>query len=362
MVIHLRSANSVTLSAANGLLPERLRFFAALRMTLWIGLFLIACEVRGQELFMNPADALPVELENVYSKGMAYLVKTQDKDGGWADTMYGGASKQPAVAALAVLALMAHGDDPNSGPYASTIQHGLNFLLKQQNSQTGYIGSSMYNHGFSTLALAEAYGAVQDDRLGPALEKAVAMSLTSQANNPAGAWRYSPESKDADTTVSGAIFVSLIAARNAGVPVPESAMKKALAFYKKCALAGGGFGYTGQDGPSAPRNAIGLLAFALARQKDDAAFKQGLRAVADPNAREMNGGGYPYYYEYYASQALFQSDSKAWREWNAKNLKQLAGSQTAEGSWEGQNGPIFCTSAGLLSLALNYRFLPIYER
>jgi len=34
--------------------------------------------------------------------------------------------------------------------------------------------------------------------------------------NTFGAWRYSPESKDADTTVSGAQMVALFAARNAG--------------------------------------------------------------------------------------------------------------------------------------------------
>lgn len=316
----------------------------------------------AQELFMNRPDALPAELENVYVKGMLYLVKAQDKDGGWADSMYGGASKQPAVAGLAVLALLAHGDDPNSGPYAATIKRGLNYLLKTQDPRTGYFGPSMYNHGFATLALAEAYGAVDDDRLGPALEKAVALSLTSQARNPEGAWRYSPESNDGDTTVSGAIFVSLIAARNAGLAVPEDAIKKALAFYKKCALAGGGFGYTGQDGPSGPRNAIGLLCFALARQKDEKAFKDGLRAVARPGASEGRMSGYPFYFEYYASQALFQSDIKAWNEWNATNLKRLAASQTAEGTWEGNHGPTFNTAAGLLSLALNYRFLPIYER
>ena len=72
--------------------------------------------------------------------------------------------------------------------------------------------------------------------------------------------------------------------------------------------------------------------------------------------------GYPYYYEYYASQALFQSDLKTWNEWNQRNLKRLTTAQTSEGAWEGQNGAAFSTSAALLSLALNCRFLPIYER
>lgn len=322
---------------------------------------LYAATVPAQELFMNQDNALPAQLDGVYRKGLAFLLKAQDKDGGWADSMSGG-QKQPAVAGLAILALLAHGDDPNSGPYAPAIKRGLDYLLKVQDSRTGYLGSSMYNHGFATLALAEAYGALKDDRIGPALEKAVALSLASQSRNPEGAWRYSPESRDADTTVSGAIFVSLIAARNAGVAVPEDALKKALGFYKKCALAGGGFGYTGQDGPSGPRNAIGLLAFALARQKDDSAFKDGLRVVTRGDAESRLGSGYPFYYEYYASQALFQSDTKAWNEWNLANLKRLAAAQSADGSWESQHGPVFATAAGLLSLALNYRFLPIYER
>jgi len=330
---------------------------------LLIVLFFVVPTLPAQELFMNQGNALPADLERVYQKGLGFLVKAQDKDGGWPDAMYGGAQKQPAIAGLAILAMLAHGDDPNSGTYAPAIKRGLDYLLKVQDSRTGYMGSSMYNHGFATLALAEAYGAVQDDRLGPALEKAVALSLTSQSKNSEGAWRYSPESRDADTTASGAIFVSLIAARNAGLAVPEDAIKKAIGFYRKCALAGGGFGYTGQDGPSGPRNAIGLLAYALARQKDDAAFKDGLRALVRMGGNEMRmGGGYPFYYEYYASQALFQSDIKAWNEWNQANLKRLATTQTAEGSWESQHGPVFSTAAGLLSLALNYRFLPIYER
>jgi hypothetical protein len=185
--------------------------------------------------------------------------------------------------------------------------------------------------------------------------------LTSQAKNPENAWRYSPEANDADTTVSGACFVALVAARNAGLPIPEESLKKALAYYKKCALDGGGFGYTGKDYPSGPRNAIGVLVFALARQKEEKAFKDGVKALFG-NDESRSGGGYPFYFEYYMSQALFQSDVKKWAEWNAANLRKLTATQSSDGSWEGQNGRIFCTSAGLLSLALNYRFLPIYER
>ena len=71
---------------------------------------------------------------------------------------------------------------------------------------------------------------------------------------------------------------------------------------------------------------------------------------------------YPYYFEYYMSQALFHADDAAWRDWNARNIRYLATIQATDGSFPGSQGPSFNTAGALLSLALNYRFLPIYEK
>ena len=49
-------------------------------------------------------------------------------------------------------------------------------------------------------------------------------------------------------------------------------------------------------------------------------------------------------------------------EWNEKNLRYLSTIQRADGSWPGPKGEAFNTSSSLLSLALNYRFLPNYEK
>ena len=49
-------------------------------------------------------------------------------------------------------------------------------------------------------------------------------------------------------------------------------------------------------------------------------------------------------------------------EWNAANVKSLTTTQADDGSWNGQLGPSFSTAMSLLSVALNYRLLPIYER
>ena len=104
------------------------------------------------------------------------------------------------------------------------------------------MGNAMYHHGFAMLGLAEAYGAVDDRSLWPdgkgprsigqALELAVRAAITSQKKNPLGALAYSPDSTDADTSVSGAVFVGLLAARNAGIEVPDESIDKAIAYYK----------------------------------------------------------------------------------------------------------------------------------
>src|SRR5205085_5985490 len=161
----------------------------------------LALSSHAQELFQGAGDISPSQVDRVYTRGLQYLSKAQLAEGRWSEMPYGA---EPAVVSLAIISMLAHGDDPNTGPYALTIRRGLDFVIKQMNSATGYIGRSMYNHGFSALALAESYGQVDDDRLGPALEKAVKLIVSSQSRNPFNAWRYSPESMDADTTVSGA--------------------------------------------------------------------------------------------------------------------------------------------------------------
>ena len=77
---------------------------------------------------------------------------------------------------------------------------------------------------------------------------------------------------------------------------------------------------------------------------------------------EDGGSSYPFYYQYYASQALFQGDVKEWSGWNDKRVQRLTETQNDDGSWDGGLGPSISTSFALLSIALNYRYLPVYER
>ena len=318
--------------------------------------FTLLLPSQAQVLGRTIGEPVPPEVERMYKKGLDYLVKNQQPNGTWGSDYY---SREPGVVGLAILAMLGRGEDPNYGPYSMTIKRAIDYILKQQNSSTGMIGSSMYNHGFAALALAEVYGAVNDPKIGPALEKAVKLLLSSQARNPFNAWRYSPSGSDADTTATGACMVALFAARNAGIGVPQSALDKGMEYYKRCQSTDGGFGYTSPGGSNTPRTAIGTLVYALGKKKKSRVWKD---ALAYLKGRGYDSDHYYYYYVYYMPQALFQSDIEQWKKWNKINIKVLGSRQASNGAWSGSHGIVFSTSSALLSLALNYRFLPIYER
>ncbi len=104
-------------------------------------------------------------------------------------------------------------------------------------------------------------------------------SLTSQKKNPLGAWRYSPQSNDADTSVSGSVLVGLLAARNAGIEVPDEVIDKAISYYTKMTSTSGEVGYLRHrrlrrvHGPQFDRDPS---VYALSRRKDLPEFKSAL--------------------------------------------------------------------------------------
>lgn len=320
-------------------------------------------------------EVIPRDVREMYDRGLQYLAATQTEKGDWPGS---GAEQGPGATGVALMALLASGEDPNFGPYSNHVRKAVRSLIAAQNADTGILGSSMYHHGFGMLGLAEAYGAVDERNLWPdkkaqgqarrsigqALELAVRAAITSQKKNPLGAWRYGPDATDADTSVSGAVMVGLLAARNAGIEVPDAVIDKAVAYYKTMTTTSNGFvGYSGGMGgfgDSLARSSIATLVYAVARRKDLAEYKATLGHIKEN--LEQPAQGYPEYARYYQAQALFQGDVAAWEKWNTLLTRQLKQAQQPDGSFRGQFGPAFSTSMSLLALALNYRFLPIYER
>ena len=321
---------------------------------------------------IRTGEVIPRDVREMYDRGLEYLAATQTEKGDWASS---GGEAGPGTTGLAVMAFLASGEDPNFGPYSNHVRKALRNMIEQQDASTGFFGQSMYHHGFAMLGLAEAYGAVDERNLWPdaqkkdkrsigqVLELAVRAALTSQKSNPLGAWRYSPNATDADTSVSGAVMVGLLAARNAGIEVPDQAIDRAVAYFKSMTSTNGFVAYSGGMGgfgESLARSAIASLVFSVARRKDLPEFKSTLGHLKE--RLDQQAQGYPEYGRYYQAQALFQGDPASWEKWNTLTVRTLKQIQQPDGSFRGQWGPAFSTSMSLLAVALNYRFLPIYER
>jgi hypothetical protein len=326
---------------------------------------------QAQPMIEHVGETVPRDVREMYDRGLQYLVKTQSEEGDWRS---GGGEQGPGVTGMALMALLASGEDPNFGLYSNQIRKAIRSMIRSQDANTGYFGNSMYHHGFATLGLAEAYGVVDDRTLWPpgekerrsigaALELAVRAAITSQKSNSFGAWRYSPESNDADTSVSGAVLVGMLAARNAGIEVPDEAIDRAVSYFQSMTSTSGQVAYSGGMGgfdESLARISIGSLVYSIARRKDLPQHKSTTEYLVQRIEQPPNS--YLEYTRYYEAQALFQGNVKAWERWNKLLVRQLKQAQAPDGSFQGDFGKDVSTSLSLLSLALNFRFLPIYER
>ncbi|HJT32508.1 MAG TPA: squalene--hopene cyclase [Pirellulales bacterium] len=337
----------------------------------------LAAPVLAQPPEIRHGSAVPHEVRQMYERGLEWLAANQGDRGDWSGSGQQGGQVGPGITGLCLMTLLASGEDPNFGPYSRHVRKALRSIIGSQDATSGCIGpGNMYHHGFAMLGLAEAYGAVDDRNLwtdddgrnrrtvGQALELAVRGALASQRNNPFGAWRYSPNATDADTSVSGAVFVGLLAARNAGIEVPDESIERALTYYRQMTSGDGSVGYSGigggGPGGSAARSSIATLIYAVARRKDLPQYRATLELIK--NNTGDGPGQWSEYQCYYQAQALFQGDLAAWEKWNTQQLRRLRSAQQPDGSFHGQFGPAYGTAMSLLVLAVNYRFLPIYER
>ena len=345
-----------------------------------IFLLLAPAVAQAQDPTTRFGEVVPRDVREMYDRGLQFLASTQTATGEWS----GGMESGPGGTGLGLMVFLASGEDPNFGLYSNNIRKALRSIITSQDPSTGFLGQSMYHHGFGMLGLAEAYGTVDDRTLwtsgeeiaggrkptkaqqrtiGQALELAVRAAITSQKKNPFGAWRYSPDSNDADTSVSGSVLVGLLAARNAGIEVPDEVIDKAVSYFTKMTAGSGEVAYSGGlggFGESLARSSIATLISSVARRKDLKEYKATLGYLRD--RIEQASSSWPEYARYYQAQALFQGDVAAWEKWNKLLIRQLKQAQLPDGSFRGQLGPSLSTSMSLLALALNYRFLPIYER
>ncbi|MEM7452779.1 MAG: squalene--hopene cyclase [Planctomycetota bacterium] len=335
--------------------------------------------ISGRPVIGNRVDR---QVDEIYERGLQFLAAAQKRDGSWT-TSSGFGSETAGVCGICVLAFLSSGEDPNFGPYAVQVRRGLRHIILQQSTRSGLFEGNVYDYGFAMLCLAEAYGAVDDELLwsgvaedernrtiGEALELAVRAAQVKDSRPDFGgpAWwstASDPSSGVTDTSVAGSVLVGLLAARNAGIAVPDKTIDRCIQYFRSMANRDGTVGYylTAGDpyGNSMARTSIMNLVLAIAKRRDLDEFAASTQYLKDHIEDEYDT--HPLYGRYYMAQALFQCDIDSWARWNREMIAKVENEQNDDGSiGVSPYGKNYSTAISLLSLALNYRFLPIYER
>ena len=340
----------------------------------------LLCAVAIPAVPAKPRDREPYE--EAVDRGLAYLAKTQTKDGGWSHEFLANQSGgNPAVTALSVMAFLSAGHVPGEGKYGPAVSRGVRFVMDSQ-QRSGLIAlpdagaTELYSHGVGTLLLAEAVGMTDTktaDELKPRLERAVKQILKAQRTEgrDAGGWRYQVAGFDADLSVTGWQLMALRAARNVGCDVPRERITAAVEYVQRCHEGkSGGFAYTIGGTATPACSGTGILALELSGKEFHKA-RESLRAGSfllqnppDPNKP------YFFYGIYYTSQAMFQLGDNYWGQYR-KTLHSLLlrdVAPRANGAWYGKGfddqewGPAYATAMAILALTVEYRYLPIYQR
>jgi len=361
-----RSQRSVFLTPVSCLLSS----FAS---CLVFGLLLVA-PLNAQQ---NDSPELTAKASQAIDKGLKHLLAVQRADGSWASGEEG--EQAVAITALALMSFMARAEFPGSGPNGDALNRAKEWLLKKaKESQDGYIGTTMYEHGLATLALTEIWGMTKDKKDDDAIQKAIeaAVNVILRSQNKGGGWRYQPQ-MDAgqDTSVTVMVFIALASARQAGIVVPNETISKVVKYFESAtSQKTGGFNYvpTGvQKNDSVACTGGGAYAAQLAGARGSEMVLSALRFLKERTPEIIeNDFGYYYYGHYYAVQAMVQAGDSYYAEWYPQIRDALIKKQGQDGSWGKGNrskGPVmkvagYETPMAIIILATPHRYIPIYQR
>lgn len=309
---------------------------------------------------------LTPEVRTAITRGLEYLAKPgiQNDDGSW-----GGTANPVAETSLSLMAFMLQGHIPGRGKYGLKMDNGIVYLVNKGRSQRGFLGTpnnhaGMYEHGLAILALSEAWGQSKNPNIKRALLAAV--DITLKAQNKEGGWRYNPEPRDADLSMTVMQLVGLNSAKESGIAVPDATMQKATEYVLKCQdNTSGGFKYMpGSGEPGFARTAAGVMSLIMCGHLRHKATQRGLAFLKAYPSEKKFDKNYPrfHYSHYYAIQAMYQSGEADFQAWYPKISATILSKQSQDGSWHGAHGQAYGTALSILILGVPYRYLPIYQR
>jgi hypothetical protein len=327
------------------------------------------------------------EIDRAVHAGVEFLMDSQRDDGGIADRGH-----EVAMTSLAIMAMAAIGTEPT--PHTSAgraMNRAIEFVVSGNHQDTrGYFGgrdgSRMYGHGIVTLMLTEILGMgatpKQNEKIHIALNDAIKLILAAQrvtkSDKLTGGWRYTPDSRDSDLSVSVWQLMALRSAKNDGLDVPGEAIEKALAYLKHSYTSPmsrdgvprekiSGFSYTpGTHHPSFTMTAAGLLAMQVCGQYDSPLVEGAAEWLLQHPPK--NHERFFFYGVYYFAQGMHQAGGKYAAQADKLVPELLLNGQGGDGSWlarggeERNIGTVYATAMSILSLSVRYHYLPIYQR
>ena len=299
---------------------------------------------------------------------LKYLASLQHIDGSW--SLREGMDGHPvAMTGYTLLAFMATGNLPDEGDYSKNVSQGMQYLLDSIQPNGLYRGVSqgqyMYNHGIATIALAELYGETRSPTIRAKLQRAIDVII--KAQNSTGGWRYQPQSRDADISVTVLQAVALRAAQESGLSVSKDVIEKAVNYVDSCYDQGtGGFCYQPGQGAGFARTAAAIYSLQVLGKYDDARVKTGSAYLI----QHITDRDHWTYGNYYAAPAQYMVGGETWRNWYSSVKEILLRSVQRTGDtahWgnpeqAGEDGSIFLTAVGVHILAMPYHYLPLYQR
>lgn len=345
-------------------------------LTLFLAPFL-CCSLNATESDSDNAHLAKIknkdQVDVSIDKALAWLVTKQDVTHGNFNGKY-----KNTETALASIALMAAGHFPSRSKYGQHLKKGIMYLVKaaQNPKHYGYLGidgGRMYGHGICTLALSEAYGMldnVEDNKkIKEALEAALQVTLKAQVkakNQHFGGWRYNPNSKDADLSVSVWQVLSLRSAKNCGIKVPQQAIDDAIEYIRKCYnKKRGGFAYMPKKNPSSAMKCAGIVSLlAMGSEKNEKDMEKIKKSAIILKTLRPNNGSHFYYNSYYFATAANMLGPEYRKIFLPKMEKVLLKLQKPSGEFKKHKGHlpgVYATSFAVICLAVRYQYLPIYQ-
>lgn len=327
------------------------------------------------------------DIDAAVSRGIAFLVSQQKKEGAITDRGH-----ENAMTALAIMAMASAGHQPaDSSPEGVAMARGLKFLLSDgRQDPQGYFGASdgsrMYGHGIVSLMLTEMLGMgtdpEMDTKIHDSCQKAIDLIVRSQGvkkgANARGGWRYTPDAGDSDLSVSVWQLMALRSAKNDGLDVSSKTIDNAIEYLKRSFTSPlnsngyprdlkNGFSYEPNGGgPSFTMTSAGLLAMQVCGQYESPLVAGSSDWLLE-HPPQWNDR-FILYGLYYYAQGMHQRGGVHAEKASKLVSELLLAKQKGNGSWESSGGEeqnagsVYCTSMAILSLSVKYHYLPIYQR